>query len=95
MTVPLAVEHEIADARDGAGYGCVDRRTRGRADVEPTRGRPLTARELVVRDAALVVAGEPVDDAGEQTLVDLPADRLERERKRIGAVIAERRHRLL
>ncbi len=75
--------------------GRVDRSARRCADVERARLWSRASAQLVVGDAARVVAGQPMEDAREDPLVRLLADGLERQRVTARAVVAERSHRLL
>ena len=85
----------VLDADDGPTDRGVDGSARRRAHVERARLRTRSAAQLVVGDAARVVSGQPVKDAGEDALVRLAADGLERQRVAARAVIAERGDRLL
>ena len=93
--VRLAVEDVVADRDDGA----VDRRVDVRAAAAPTSSAPVAgpcaAAELVVARPAARRRRRAGGRSREDALVRLAADRLERQRVPVGAVVAERRHRAL
>ena len=90
VPVFLPVDDVGLDADHGAVHGGEDVRAGGGPDVEPARRRARAATELVVAQSAPTVSEQAVEDAGEEALVRLAPDRLQRERVLVGSVVAQR-----